>query len=100
MKGGQRVKQVGASQEEEEKLVALAREVEKDQAEGIKAEDVKKDKKKRKAKARGKNYQSALMKIDHQKLYPVDIALPLLRQVSFTRFDSTVELHINTIEKG
>src|SRR3989338_68674 len=101
MKGGERVKQVGASEEEMEKLIALAREVEKDQAEGIKiVPEEKKAKKKKKVNTRGKNYQAALLKLDHQKKYSVSESLSLLRQVSYTNFDATVELHINTVEKG
>ena len=103
MKGGQRVKEVGAQSEEEiEKLARLAEEVEKDQAEGIKVgkEEEKKPKKERKAKSRSKNYKAALMKIDHKKFYHIDDALKLLREISLTHFDATVELHINTIEKG
>ncbi|OGG03245.1 hypothetical protein A2W14_07015 [Candidatus Gottesmanbacteria bacterium RBG_16_37_8] len=102
MKGGQRVKTVGAgSVEEEEKLIQLAHEVEKDQTEGIHLEEEeKKAKKKKKVKVRGKNYQTALLKLDHKKVYQIEEALPLLRDVSFAKFDPTVELHINITEKG
>lgn len=103
MKGGERVKSVGATEDELDKMVALAREVEKDQTEGIKieaGEEEKKAKKKKKAKKRGKQYQGALLKLDHQKLYKFSDALPLLRDASFAKFDSSVEVHINTLEKG
>lgn len=101
MKGGQRVKSVGAESEEElNKLAKLTEEVDKDQAEGIKAEEVKKAKKARKARIRSKRYKEALMKIDHGKLYPFCEAITKLREISLTKFDPTVELHINVVEKG
>ncbi len=101
MKGGERVKAVGAESEEElNRLAKLAEEVEKDQAEGIKTEEKEEKKKKKKIRVRGKRYKEVLMKIDHNKLYPVNDAIPLLRQISLTRFDGSVELHINTTEKG
>lgn len=108
MKGGERVKAVGAESEEElERLARLAEEVEKDQAEGlvprvegIKVEEKKAAPKKRKVRVRGKKYQQAVMKVEPGKLYPISDALPLLRQVSLTKFDGSVELHINTVEKG
>lgn len=98
LKGGQRIKSVGGDEQELEKLAKLAQEVEKDQAEGIKEE--KKEKKKKQVKVRSKNYKAALTKLDHRRQYSIDEAIPLLRQVSLTKFDGTVELHINTVEKG
>lgn len=101
MKGGQRIKSVGAQSEEElDKLAKLAEEVEKDQAEGINDEEAKEKPKKKRIRVRSKRYQAALMKIDHNKLYPITQALSLLREVTLTSFDATVELHINTKEKG
>jgi len=98
MKGGERIKSVGASAEEIEKMARLTEEVEKDQAEGIKVEDKKQ--KKVKVHVHGKRYKSAQTKIEYGKPYPIDDAFKLLREVSLTKFDATVELHINTIEKG
>ena len=92
LKGGQRVKSVGTSEEEIDKMVALAREVEKDQTEGIKPETEEgKSKKKKKAKVRSKKYQAAVMKLDHQKKYPLNDALEVLRQVSYGKFNGSVE---------
>lgn len=100
MKGGERVKAVGAESEEEiSRLAKLAEEVEKDQTEGIKAEG-EKPKKKKKIRTRSDKYKEALMKIDHNRVYAIKEALPLLRQISLTKFDGSVELHINTTEKG
>jgi len=102
MKGGERVKTVGADSEEElEKLIKLSREVERDQDEGIKIEEEeKKAKKKKKIRVRGKNYQSSLLKLDASKQYDINEAVPLLRKISYAKFDETVEVHINTTETG
>jgi len=101
MKGGQRVKSVGAQNEEEiERMAKLAEEVEQDQKEGIKTGKKEKNKRVKKVHIRSKKYKEALMKVDHGKLYKITDAIPLLRQISLAKFDSTVELHINTIEKG
>ena len=47
---------------------------------------------------RSKSYQSAKSKIDPDKTYPLTDALSLLRQVSLTKFDPTVELHLTLQE--
>src|SRR3989344_675971 len=102
MKGGQKVKSVGAQSEEEiEKMVKISREVEEIEEGGIKTDGTQKSSvRKKKVKVRGKNYKVALMKLDHNKLYSINEALPLLRQISYVKFDETIELHLNTTEKG
>lgn len=101
MKGGQRVKSVGAQSEEElDKMAKLTEEVDKDQAEGIHTDEKKESKKKKKVKVRSTRYKEAVMKVEPGKLYPISEALELLRKVTLTKFDSSVELHINTSEKG
>lgn len=100
MKGGERIKAVGAESEEElEKLAKLARETEKKETEKIEKEK-KAVKKKREVRTRSNRYKEAVMKLEHGKLYSVDQALLLLRQISLTKFDPTVEVHINTSEKA
>jgi len=42
----------------------------------------------------GKKFRAAMEKIDRQKQYTPDEALALAKETSFTKFDSTVELHI------
>jgi large subunit ribosomal protein L1 len=42
----------------------------------------------------GKNYNSAKEKIDANKAYALADAVKLVKEVAFTKFDSTVELHI------
>ena len=44
----------------------------------------------------GKKYIEAEKKVDHSKLYGPDDAIKLLRDVSYTKFDPTVEVHIRT----
>lgn len=42
----------------------------------------------------GKNYRNALEKVDRQKLYEPLEALELIKSIAFTKFDSTVEVHV------
>ncbi|MBI2611495.1 50S ribosomal protein L1 [Candidatus Gottesmanbacteria bacterium] len=103
MKGGERVKSLGTDEAEIERLAKLAEEVEKDQSEGVNPEargEPKKEPKKKKVRIRGKAYQAAIIKVDPKRIYPVSEAIKLLREISLTKFDPTVEVHINTKEKG
>jgi large subunit ribosomal protein L1 len=45
---------------------------------------------------RGKKYEDALKKVDHERLYTPQEAVALLREVSYVKFDPTVEVHIRT----
>ena len=49
---------------------------------------------------RSEKYQKVAEKVDQAKLYDLDEALKLLPQLKLTKFDETVELHINTVDKG
>jgi len=100
MKGGERIKSVG-SDEDIDKLAKIAQEVEKDQSEGL-VGAAKKDEKPKKSRIRirSKRYKEALVKVDPTKTYSFSDALKLLRDISLTKFDPSVELHINTKEKG
>lgn len=101
LKGGQRIKSLEGDEAEVEKMARLAEEVEKDQAEGIQSDgEEKKPKKKVRIRIRSQKYKESLMKIDHDKLYSISEAVSLLREVSFAKFGGSVELHINTTEKG
>ena len=44
----------------------------------------------------GKNYTAALTKIDRSRSYEPKEAIALLKEISFAKFDETVELHIRT----
>jgi large subunit ribosomal protein L1 len=45
--------------------------------------------------ARGKKYRDSLGKINKSKVYSVEEAAKLLKELSPTKFDSTVEIHMN-----
>jgi large subunit ribosomal protein L1 len=44
----------------------------------------------------GKKYEDAVKKVDHDRLYTPQEAVALLREVSYVKFDPTVEVHIRT----
>lgn len=52
-------------------------------------------KKKAVAKIRSKRYQEVAGMVDRTKLYPLKDAISLVKQTSLTKFDGTVELHVN-----
>lgn len=54
-----------------------------------------KKQKKIKAKVRSKRYQEVIKMIDKTKLYALKDAVSLVKQTSLTKFDGTVELHVN-----
>jgi large subunit ribosomal protein L1 len=63
-----------------------------------KGETAGKESKKKKSsgpKVRGKKYQEAVKLIEKSKLYPTTDAVKLVKKTSVTKFDATVELHIN-----
>jgi large subunit ribosomal protein L1 len=45
---------------------------------------------------RGKKYMAAAEKIDRTRMYEPDEAIGLLKEITYTKFDETVELHIRT----
>jgi len=57
-------------------------------------------KKARPAKQKSASYQKVATLVDKNKKYKLSEALPLLEQLKRAKFDETVELHINTYEKG
>jgi len=44
----------------------------------------------------GKNYRNAVEKVDPLKQYTPDDGVKLMKDIAFTKFDSSVELHIRT----
>jgi len=91
LKGGERVAVVEGTDIKPE-FKKLIEEVEAGEG-GAKVE--KKAKKEKKARVRGKKYVEKSSLVDKNKLYPVAEAVGLIKQTSFTKFDGTVELHIN-----
>jgi large subunit ribosomal protein L1 len=53
-----------------------------------------KKKKEVKARVRGKKYLEMMGLVDKSKLYPIEVAVELVKKTSFTKFDGTVELHV------
>lgn len=43
----------------------------------------------------GKKYQAALAKVDREKLYSLEEAIKLTKETSTTKFDGSVEIHLN-----
>lgn len=56
-------------------------------------------KKARKPRVRGQKYQKARAKIDRTKLYSIKEAVQLIKEISFSSFDGTIELHLVTKRK-
>lgn len=53
-----------------------------------------------KVKPRSKKYQEKVQDLDKSKTYPLNEALDLVKKDSYTKFDGTLEIHINTIQTG
>lgn len=78
LKGGQRVKIIEA-----EPIIT---------AEEVKKEEEKKAK--RAPRIRGKKYNEVKAKVDRNKSYPVDEAIKLVKETSYSKFDGSMELHM------
>lgn len=68
--------------------------VEKDKSESSKI------KKPGKAKPRSKKYQEAIKDLDRTKTYPISEAVDLVKKLSYAKFNTTLEAHINTVQTG
>lgn len=98
LKGGQRIVAVGPTPEELEKMSKPAEKL--PPAAPVK-ETLKQPKILKKPKAlHSKRYQKVAKLIDKQKTYSIKEAISLLRKISLSRFNGTVEAHINVKEKG
>lgn len=101
--GGERVVSMAPSEEELEKTTT-ADSLQTTEKTAVDSSRLTVDKKRAKphlARQRSKRYKDAIFQIDRNRTYPLTEALELLRKVSANwRIDGTVELHINTIEKG
>ena len=51
-------------------------------------------------KQRGENYLNAIKKIDSKKLYSLSEALSLLKEISYAKFDESVELHMSILKSS
>lgn len=101
-KGGERIVSVGPSEEELSKLDVLevSKETASNAADAKETTPKKKSLKKTKERVRSKNYQAIAKMVDKTKKYTLSEALDLISKIKRAKFDETVELHINTIEKG
>jgi large subunit ribosomal protein L1 len=94
MRGGQRVSVVEGTDIKPE-FKKLIEEVEEGSASVKATAGEAKKKKQKKARVRGKKYVEKLSLVDKSKFYPVSEAVGLVKRTSFTKFDGTIELHIN-----
>ena len=99
MKGGERVVEVGASEEELEEIEAKKQEQEQE-IEEIKEEKKQQEKTEQKKAFRSQKYQNLVVNVDKAKIYSLNDALELLEKVQRGKFDETVELHLNTASAG
>lgn len=100
-KGGERIVAVGPSEAELAALEVSKEEKVSEVSKGeIKNVKTKKVVKKEKKTSHSKAYQTLAQAIDKNKKYKLAEALTLLAKVQRSKFDETVELHINTIEMG
>src|SRR5258705_13892704 len=53
-----------------------------------------------KSKTRSPRYIASKKSVDHVKQYKLSEAIDLLSQMQKAKFDETIELHINTLDKG
>ena len=90
MKGGQRVAVIEGTEIKPE-FKKLVEQVES----GDKGQETINKKKTKKARVRSKKYREAAGMVDKIKLYPLADAVALVKKTSLTKFDGTVELHIN-----
>jgi large subunit ribosomal protein L1 len=50
--------------------------------------------------ARGRKYQAAKAKVNHANLYKIKDAIALVREITTTAFDSTLEVHLTVKKQG
>ncbi len=53
-----------------------------------------------KSKPRSKKYMDVASEVDKNKTYPLAEAIELVKKLSFSKFESNLEVHINTIQAG
>lgn len=52
------------------------------------------------AKPRGKKYQETTKDLDRSKTYPLNEAVEMVKKLSYSKFEGTLEAHINTVQTG
>jgi large subunit ribosomal protein L1 len=91
LKGGQRVKVVEAAPTEEAPVFEEG---------ATPSETESKTKKKIVEKIRSKKYQDAKSKVDREKFYKLKEAVKFVKEMSYSKFDGTMELHIIVKKTG
>lgn len=102
LKTVEEVEEIEQTPAEESVIEAAEEEVETPQATEDKepTKKVKKSKKPGKARGRGKKYQEAVKLVDRDQKYPLEEAVKLAQQASYSKFTGTLEAHINTAVKN
>ncbi|MDD5416220.1 MAG: hypothetical protein PHE48_04430 [Candidatus Daviesbacteria bacterium] len=62
--------------------------------------ETKKSQKPGKAKPRSKKYQEAVKNLDRTKTYPLPEAVDMVKKMSYSKINATLEAHINTAQTG
>jgi large subunit ribosomal protein L1 len=88
------------SESTEKEVKVEKAQTEKTEIKETKTEQKKETKKFASKKTQSSSYQKMASLVDRSKKYKLTEALPLLEKMKRAKFDETVELHINTIEKG
>ncbi|HVT00922.1 MAG TPA: hypothetical protein VHE53_01645 [Patescibacteria group bacterium] len=96
--GGERINSVGVSEADIEAQLSSTPE---EKVEEVKTEAKKEKKaKKKEARVRSKRHTANTSNVADKTTYPVAKGVEMLRKFKKSNFDETVELHINTKEKG
>lgn len=77
-----------------------AQEAVKPETEETKTESSKKVQKPGKAKPRSKKYQEISKDLDRTQSYPLTEAIDTVKKLSYVKFNTTIEAHINTAQTG
>lgn len=81
-----------------ERVVAIQVEPLPEQEKEKKVEKKAEEKAPRPPKVRGKKYKAVRAKVDRTKTYPLPEAVKLVKNTSMTRFDGSVEVHLNVAD--
>jgi len=104
VRGGDKIKVIGATEPEAEsepvKVDTQKPDTDKQEEIAETKNEVPEEKKGKKARVRGKNYKSAKAKIDSNKLHSVSDAIKIIKELKYTKFDETYELHIIVKKQG
>lgn len=106
-KGGERIPSMAPSEEEIAEVKAKEEIAQEEKTEALKEETreetpktEKKSKEKETKRTRSRRYNKARTFVDKTKLLNVKDAIDLVKKTSYTKFDGSVETHINTLERG